>query len=130
MESHAEIFSAAVDALNRVDMEGLERWVDPRVAFIPRRSAVTGAFIGHDGVREFLADNARRFDEFRAEFEELRPLPDGRLLSLGWIHVRGKGGHGQTRYRTAGIATFRDGKLASWRDYGTDEAAIEAAGYL
>jgi hypothetical protein len=123
-----EIFEAAVDALNRTDLDAIADVVDPQIAFIPLRAAVTGAYIGHKGIEEFVAENAQRFAIFHAEFDELRPLRDGRLLAFGYIRMRGRGDSEDTRYKTAGIATFRDGRLASWKDYGNEKAALEAAG--
>jgi limonene-1,2-epoxide hydrolase len=120
-----QIFREAVDALNRVDRAELQRLIDPEIAFVPMRSAVTGAYLGHAGLEEFLADNEEMFEIFHAEFDELEPLPDGRLLSIGRIRVRGRGGQVETEVKTAGIACFRDGRLLSWHDYG-DEAVARA----
>src|SRR4051794_22799086 len=53
-----EIFQAAVDALNRVDRDTMAQLIDPQIAFIPLRAAVTGPFIGHKGMDDFLAENA------------------------------------------------------------------------
>jgi hypothetical protein len=118
-----QIFREAVEALNRRDRTELQRLVDPEIAFVPMRSAVTGAYLGHAGLEEFLADNDEMFELFHAEFEELDPLPDGRLLSIGHIRVRGRGGQVETEVRTAGIACFKDGRLLSWHDYGDETIA-------
>jgi limonene-1,2-epoxide hydrolase len=128
VEDPLEIFGAAVQALNDVDRAAIQRMVDPDIMFVPLRSAITGAYLGHQGIEAFLAENEARFDLFRAEFDELRPLPDGRLLAVGHICLRGRGSVDETRYPTAGIATFRDGRLSSWRDYGSEAAALAAAG--
>jgi hypothetical protein len=125
MDDPAEIFKECVDALNRVDLNEIQRLVDPQIAFVPMRAAVTGAFIGHAGMEEFLADNDDKYEYFLAEFDRLEPLPDGRLLSIGRIRVRGKGGEDETVVKTAGIASFRNGKMLSWHDYG-DEATARA----
>jgi hypothetical protein len=93
--------------------------------FIPMRAAVTGAFIGHAGLEEFLSDNDDKYEYFLAEFDVLEALPDGRVLSIGVIRVRGKGGEEETVVKTAGIAAFRNGKMLSWHDYG-DEATARA----
>jgi SnoaL-like domain len=120
-----QIFKEAVDALNRVDLHELERLVDPEIAFFPMRSAVTGPYLGHAGLEQFLADNDEMFELFHAEFDVLELLPDGRLLSIGSIRVRGRGGEAETVVKTAGIASFRDGRMLSWHDYG-DEAVARA----
>jgi hypothetical protein len=95
--------------------------------FVPLRSAVTGAYLGHRGIELFLEENEARYEMFRAEFDELRPLRDGRLLAIGHIRLRGKESGDDTLYPTAGIAGFRDGRLSSWRDYGNEAAALAAA---
>jgi ketosteroid isomerase-like protein len=127
MDDPVVIFETAVDALNRVDRDALGQVVDPQIMFLPLRSAVTGAYLGHQGIEQFLEENEDRYEMFRAEFDELRPLRDGRLVAIGHIRLRGKGSGDDTLYPTAGIATFRDGRLSSWRDYGSEAAALAAA---
>jgi ketosteroid isomerase-like protein len=127
MDDPVGIFEAAVDALNRVDRDALGEVVDPQIMFLPLRSAVTGAYLGRQGIEQFLEENEARYAMFRAEFDELRPLSDGRLLAIGHIRLRGKGTGDDTLYPTAGIAGFRDGRLSSWRDYGNEAAALAAA---
>jgi len=120
-----QIFKEAVDALNRVDRTELQRLVDPDIAFVPMRAAVTGPYLGYNGIDEFLADNDEMFELFHAEFDVLEPLPDGRLLSIGRIRVRGRGGQVETEVKTAGIVEFSNGRFLSWHDYG-DEAIARA----
>src|SRR5437764_12165425 len=105
MDDPVEIFTTCVDALNRVDREEIKRLVDPEIVFVPMRAAVTGAFIGHAGMEEFLLDNEDKYEYFLAEFDVLEALPDGRLLSIGRIRVRGRGGEEETVVKPAGIAT-------------------------
>jgi limonene-1,2-epoxide hydrolase len=123
VDDPVEIFEAAVEALNRLDREAMARLVDPGIAFVPMRSAVTGAYLGHAGLDDFLADNAEKYEYFLAEFDTLEVLPDGRLLSIGRIRVRGVGGEAETVVKTAGIASFRDGRMLSWHDYGDESVA-------
>jgi limonene-1,2-epoxide hydrolase len=125
VEDPVQIFEEAVAALNRVDRDAIMRLVDPEIAFVPMRSAVTGPYLGHAGLEQFLSDNDEMFEMFHAEFDVLEPLPDGRLLSIGRIRVRGKGGEAETVVKTAGIASFRNGRMLSWHDYG-DEAVARA----
>jgi hypothetical protein len=125
VDDQVEIFKQCVDALNRVDLDAMRQLVDPELAFLPMRAAVTGAYLGHKGLEEFVAENDEKYEYFQADFDVLEPLPDGRLLSIGWIRVRGKGGEDETVVKTAGIASFRDGRMLSWHDYG-DEAIARA----
>lgn len=123
MVDPVEIFEAAVEALNSVDRARLHEVLDPEIYFLPMRSAVEGAFIGYSGMDDFLEDNETKFEYFRAEFDTLEPLPDGRLLSIGRIRVKGLGGELETCVTTAGIASFRGGRMLSWHDYGSEAAA-------
>lgn len=127
MDDPVEIFEEAVAALNAVDRARLHELLDPDIYFFPMRSAVAGAFIGYSGMDDFLEDNASKYAYFQAEFDKLERLPDGRLLSIGKIRVKGLGGELETCVNTAGIATFRDGRMLSWHDYGSEEAARAAA---
>src|SRR3954447_1659377 len=90
------IFEEAVDALNRVDRDQLHRLLDPEITFFPMRSAVNGAYIGYKGMDQFLDENEDKYEYFKAEFDKLEPLPDGRLLSFGHIRVRGLEGEAET----------------------------------
>ena len=125
MHDNVELFKECADALNRVDRAAIRRLVDPEIVFVPMRAAVTGAFIGHAGLEEFLLDNEDKYEYFLSEWDVLEQLPDGRVLSIGWIRVRGLGGEEETCVKSAGIAAFRDGKMLSWHDYG-DEATARA----
>jgi limonene-1,2-epoxide hydrolase len=118
-----EIFEKCVDALNRVDRAEIQRLVDPDIVFLPMRAAVTGAYIGHAGLEEFLLDNEDKYEYFLAEFDTLEAMPDGRLLSIGTIRVKGLGGEAETCVKTAGIASFRGGRMLSWHDYGDEKIA-------
>ena len=60
------------------------------VVWIAARSAVQGAYSGHDGLRAFCADNAENFDLFQVNIDEVRDLGDDRVLGVGTIHIRGR----------------------------------------
>jgi len=127
MNDNVELFKECADALNRVDRAEIRRLVDPEIVFVPMRAAVTGAFIGHNGLEEFLLDNEDKYEYFLSEWDVLEQLPDGRVLSIGWIRVRCRGGEDETRVCTAGIAAFRGGRMLSWHDYGDEATAREKA---
>jgi hypothetical protein len=127
VDDAVQIFEQAVAALNRVDRAQIARLVDPEIVFVPMRAAVSGAYIGMSGMEDFLEENDEKYEYFRAKFDTLEVLPDGRLLSIGTISVRGKGGEAETVVKTAGIASFRDGRMLSWHDYGDERIAREKA---
>ena len=121
-----ELFLAAVELINRGDTAGIEQVVHPEMVFHPIRAPVTGDFYGYKGIEKFLQDNAETFDVFEATYDEFRMLDDGRLFAAGKARIRGRGSHVDTEVDTAGYATFRDGRVSGWHDYG-DRAAAKAA---
>lgn len=123
-----ELFLAAVDAVNRADMGKVAEVVHPEIVFHPIRAPVSGDYYGVRGIEKFLADNAETFDMFEASYHEMRLLYDGRLFAAGKVRIRGRGGHVETVVETAGYATFRDGLVAGWHDYGDRAAALAALG--
>ena len=125
---NVELFKECAEALNRVDRAEIRRLVDPEIVFVPMRAAVTGAFIGHAGLEEFLLDNEDKYEYFLSEWDTLEQLPDGRVLSIGTIRVKGLGGEQETRVKTAGIASFRDGRMLSWHADGDEAPARAQAG--
>jgi len=121
------VLDEARDALDRGDMEAFLRHVDEDVVWIAARSAVEGAYIGHDGMRKFFADNDENFEVFEPDFREVRDLGD-RILVVGTIHIRGRGSTVETDIPVAGVFTFKHGKLVRWEDFRDRELALEAAG--
>ena len=122
------LFLTAVDAMNCGDLPRLRDLTHPQFVFHPIRAAVTGDYLGHDGIEAFLLDNAETFEAFTVDYDELEELPDGRLFAAGKVRIRGRGSHVDTVVVTAGYATFRDGLLAGWHDFGDRETARAAVG--
>src|SRR5215204_7579129 len=128
-QENVELFRRANDALERgeVDDALLEELIDPDVIFEPLRAPVSGIYRGHDGIRQFIADTAESFDVFRFDRPEIRDLGD-RVLAIGTLHIRARQGGVEAAVPTAGIATYRDGRVVHWKYFGDREKALEAAG--
>ncbi len=128
-QENVELFRRGNDALERGDLDDalIEELIDPEVIFEPLRAPVSGAYRGHDGIRQFIADTAESFDVFRFDRPDIRDLGD-RVLAIGRLHIRARQGGVETDVPTAGIATYRDGRLVHWKDFGDKGKALEAAG--
>jgi ketosteroid isomerase-like protein len=126
-QKNMRVFEEAGDALSRGDVEGFLRLVDEGVVWIAARSAVEGAYRGHDGLRKFFADNDENFEVFEPNFREVRDLGE-RILAVGTIHIRARGSTVETDIPVAGIFTFRRGKLVRWEDFRERRLALEAVG--
>ena len=128
MAGNAETFLEGADAINRGDLDALLERVDDGIHFEPLRAATEGSFHGHDGVRSFWRDTGESFEVFQLDYPDVRELPDGRVLAVGSIRIRGRGSGVETEVPTAVIATFRDGRMTHFNDYGDHSAARAAAG--
>jgi uncharacterized protein len=126
-EENVELFRRGTDALERGDVALVEELVDPDVIFEPLRAPVSGTYRGHEGIRQFIADTAESFDIFRFDRPEIRDLGD-RVLAIGTLHIRAREGGIETDVPTAGIATYRNGRLIHWKDFGDRRKALDAAG--
>jgi len=126
-QANVDAFLTAIDASNRGEPESALVFVSEDVVFLPARSAVEGGYLGHDGVRRFWADNAENFEVFEAEFTDVRDLGD-RVLAIGTVHVRGRGGGVDITIPTAAVATFEDGRMTRWEDFRDRALALEAVG--
>ena len=78
-------------------------------------------------MRRFWADTAESFEVFQAEFTDVRDLGD-RVLAIGTVHIRGRGGGVDMDIPAAAVATFEDGKMARWEDFRERALALEAVG--
>jgi ketosteroid isomerase-like protein len=123
-----EVLLATTDALNRGDLSRCAELFDPECVLHPIRAPMTGDYHGYDGLVRFLADNKETFEVFEIGFDEFQLLDDGRLFAAGHVRIRGLGSKVDTVVETAGYATFRDGRVSGWNDYGDRTAALAALG--
>jgi ketosteroid isomerase-like protein len=139
-EANVERFVEATKAFNRLiaaDVDAVERsaaledWVgshDPDVQFEPQQAALQGTYLGHDGVTQWLMDLATHYEvggEIR--LPDVRDLGD-RVLALGTLHFTARGSGIETDVPVAIVASFRDGLITHFKDYGDKGQALEAAG--
>jgi len=120
-----DAFRRGTDAINGGGLE-LES-IHPDVVFEPLRSRTEGAFVGHEGMRRFVADTEEMFEVFQASYPDVRDLGES-VLAIGSIRMRGKVSGVETDVPTAVIAEFRDGLLWRFKDYGDARSALRAAG--
>lgn len=125
---NVELFHRMNAALNRGDLEYAVQHSTEDVVVLAARSAVEGAFVGHEGLRKFFADNAANFEVFQGRYDDVRDLGEDRVLAIGTIHIRGRGAGVETDIPVAGIATYREGKLSRWEDFRERRAVLKALG--
>ena len=125
---HIEAFLRGVDAINRLDAHTVLALTHEECVFEPLRSQTEGAFVGHEGMRRFLADTAQTFEMFKATYTDLRDLGDERLLAIGTIRMRGRESGAETDVLSAAIIQFRDGRMLSYQDHANRRVALAMVG--
>ncbi len=126
-QENVDAIRAAVETMNRRDIEGVIALMDPGVRFEHRLAALQGNFVGVDGVRRWFADLVEHFDAWQVHCPDIRDLGD-RVLALGTIHATGRGSGAETELPLTVVARFSDGRITHFTDFGDKAQALEAAG--
>jgi ketosteroid isomerase-like protein len=125
---YIEAFLRGVDAINRLDVDAALALTHEECVFEPLRSQTEGAFVGHEGMRRFLADTAQTFQMFKVTYPDLRDLGDERLLAIGTIRMRGRESGVETDVLSTAIVEFRDGRMLRYQDLADRRLALQVAG--
>jgi ketosteroid isomerase-like protein len=126
-QENLEIVRAAIDALNRGDLEGVLKGADPDFEFDFSRAVgpVQGVFtLGQ--ARGFLEEFFGMWEAVRWEIDELREVGDHVAASFT-SYTRGRDGIEITA-RPSWVWTFRDGSLVRQCFYQEWQEALEAVG--
>jgi ketosteroid isomerase-like protein len=125
---NVEIVRRAFAAFEQRDAEALVELCSPDVVFEPvtaRLAAGGEPYRGHEGMRRYLADVARVWQELRSEPDEYIELGD-RVLCTGRVYAWGIG---RVIDAPAGwVWRIRDGRVVEGTVYETRRAAYEAVG--
>jgi ketosteroid isomerase-like protein len=116
------------EAVTRGDAEAAVGVCDPEIEFLSVLAVSGRAYHGHDGVRQYFADVAHVWSEWRVEVHRIVTAPDGRVVIAMTMHFRGKESGAAFSDQTAHIWTLRDGKLLRNEPYREPDEALRAAG--
>jgi ketosteroid isomerase-like protein len=121
-EENVEVVRAAYEAWNRNDFDAWIECFDPEVQW----SALMEEFRGHAGIRQ--AWQSFKVDlQLKARFDDIRDL-GGSALALGKLTGTGRITGLNLSAEIAQLATFRDGRILSFRDFATHAEALKATG--
>ena len=126
-QENVDVIRAAIEAMNRRDIEGVLRLMDPGVRFEHRLAALEGNFVGVDGVRRWFADLLENFDAWNIDCSDIRDLGD-RVLALGTIEATGRTSGVEAALPITVVARFEDKRITHFTDYGDKSKALDAAG--
>ena len=73
-QENVDRFVQAIETLNRGDIPGVLRFMDPEIHFEHRLAALQGDFVGLDAVRGWLADVTEHFENGQIHCSDVRDL--------------------------------------------------------
>ena len=124
MASNTDIVRGVFDAFSRRDLAALLDARRPRHRLRPptgRLAGRTEPYRGHEGLRAYLADVARVWEELRSEPDEFIEIDDDRVVCTGRVYALGR----RARDRRAGGLGVA-GRATSWSSRATCTRAAAA----
>ncbi len=121
------------DAWLAEDFETVFETFDPEIHLNPDPDAswvgIGDSYVGHAGVRRYMAAVYDAFDEYRPEVEDVRDVGEFQVLTLAIEHGRGRGSGARVEAnRTAHLWTLSNGKAVQLDLFLDRARAFEAAG--
>jgi ketosteroid isomerase-like protein len=126
-QENVDRFVEATEAFNRGDVEAWLEQYDKKVVFEPQVAEMEGAYVGHDGIRAFITNIGDLYEGFQVRLHDVRDLGE-RVLALGTASSIGMGSGIEQETPLAIVASFRNGRITHFKDYGDKDQALEAAG--
>ena len=121
-QENVESFKRGYEAWNRDDFDVWIEGFDPEVEWF----ALMEVFRGHAGARRAW-ESFRGDMQLKIRFDEIRDLGDS-VLALGEIAGTGRTPRLDVSGEIAQWATYRGGKIVTFRDFGSHAEALKAAG--
>ena len=107
-------------AINARDVEGVVALSHPEIELHPMQIAVSGLYVGHQGIRDWIRDILASGIGHNVKYLGLKTLEDGRIALFGEVRLEGKKISPYTL-----LAEVRDGKVALTRSYLADEETLK-----
>jgi ketosteroid isomerase-like protein len=129
MATHSEEMARRfAEAITGCDRDSAVAVCHPEIEFASVLGISGRAYLGHDGVRQYLDDVESAWDDWTVEVEQIVEADDGRVVIVMTMHARGRGSGASLAARTAHIWTLRDGKLLRNQAYREPEQALRDVG--
>ena len=108
-EENVEAVRNWVAAINAADSDRLIELADPEVDYLPYLAALageSGAYRGHDGLRQYVRDLAEAWSSYEVEIHELEDFGDD-VLMQGRLRGKGQSSGLHVDAEMAWLHTFR-----------------------
>lgn len=127
-QENVETVKRAIEAFSRGDADAFVALTSPDLEWTTGLGAVEGEeFLGHDGVRTYLARLDSAWEQFLYLIDEARDLGDT-VLVLGRLEGRSRGGGVPVNSPVGAVWELRGGKVWRLRAYLDQAKAIAVAG--
>ena len=127
-EENVEIVKRAAEAFNRSDFGAVREFCDPDLVFHePPEQPAPRVLRGWEAAYEAWTAFDEAWEVHESRIEEVKPLPDGRVLVLSVERLCGRDGL-EFEQPAGGIFTFRNGKITEQWAFWSRESALKAAG--
>jgi ketosteroid isomerase-like protein len=127
-QENVDRFVQGIEAFNRRDIPGVLRFMDPEIVWEHRLAELEGTFVGPEAVTGWYTDLDEHFQAVEIDCPDVRDLGDDRVLGLGTILATGKGSGVETELTFATVASYRNGRMTHYIDFGDRDQALQAAG--
>ena len=124
--SDIDVVCGSHDAFRRRDLDAFVGYMDPEIEFSSLVLEVEGTYRGLDGIRSWWRDILEVFPDWQPQVEDARQVGERVLLK---VRAEGAGtGSGIDVDRAIWqVAKVRDGRIAAWRFFRTEDEALAAA---
>jgi ketosteroid isomerase-like protein len=117
------------DAAQEGMVEAYVERLSPDLEFVEDpRFPEGGTYRGREEYLRYARDFVAQFEQFTFTFEDLRAIPDGRVLVCLRLRGRGKGSQAEFDIRAGWVYTVRNGAVVHIRAYMDRAEALEAVG--
>jgi ketosteroid isomerase-like protein len=126
-QENVDLLRESIERFNRGNFAGVIRLMDPDIRFEHRQAELQGSFTGVAAVKGWFAELGEIFENPRIDCDDFRDL-DERVLALGTLRAIGRGSGAEVEAPYTAVASFRNGLITHFIDYGDKEKALEVAG--
>ena len=127
-EENVQIVRELVEAFNARDLDAAFAVLHPEAELHPLRAQLEGkAYVGHEGLRELLADFDQDWEYVQMDPEEFREADD-KVLVLGRLRARARASGMDLDVPMGFVWTLREGEVVHGRTFSDQAEAVRAAG--
>jgi ketosteroid isomerase-like protein len=115
-------------AINWGDPDAAVAVCHPEIEFLSVLAVSGKRYGGHAGIREYFDDIASAWEEWKVQVHRVVSAPDGRVVIVMTMHMRGKGSGATLSEKTGHVWTLRDEKLLRNQPFREPAEALRYAG--